>query len=96
MIPTIIGITLWALIPGFIARKKGRNFWAYFFLSFLITPLISMIITICLKDKWDHWVSTAQSSEKQCPNCGAMYSYYESVCHKCRTQLIPIGHDKNK
>lgn len=45
----LIGIALWALIPGFIAKGKGRSFWAYYFLSFLITPLITMIITACLK-----------------------------------------------
>ena len=45
----LLGIVLWALIPGFIAKKKGRNFWGYFFLSFLITPLITMIITLCVK-----------------------------------------------
>jgi hypothetical protein len=47
---TFIGIALWALIPGFIAKKKGRNFWGYYFLSFLITPLITIIITVCLKN----------------------------------------------
>ena len=44
----IIGIALWALIPGFIAKHKNRSFWAYYFLSFLITPLFTMIITLCL------------------------------------------------
>lgn len=48
--PTLIGIALWALIPGFIAKKKGRSFWGYYFLSFLITPLVTMIITACLKN----------------------------------------------
>lgn len=47
---TLIGIALWALIPGFIAKKKGRSFAAYFFLSFVITPIITMIITICVKN----------------------------------------------
>ena len=47
---SIIGIALWALIPGFVAKKKGRSFWGYYFLSFLITPLITMIITFCLSD----------------------------------------------
>lgn len=47
---SLIGIALWALIPGFIAKKKGRTFWGYYFLSFLITPLITMIITVCLKN----------------------------------------------
>ena len=46
----IIGIALWALIPGFIAKKKGRSFWGYYFLSFVITPLVTMIITICLSN----------------------------------------------
>lgn len=45
---TFLGIALWALLPGFIAKKKGRSFAAYFFLSFLITPLITTIITLLL------------------------------------------------
>ena len=47
-VTTLLGIALWALIPGFIAWRKGRNFAVYYFLSFLITPLITLIITICL------------------------------------------------
>lgn len=47
---SIIGIALWALIPGFIARKKGRGFLGYYFLSFVITPLITTIITLCLSN----------------------------------------------
>ena len=50
-IPTLIGIALWALIPGFIAKKKYRSFWGYYFLSFLISPLITMIIALCVSDK---------------------------------------------
>ena len=46
----IIGIALWALIPGFIAKKKGRNFWIWYFFSFLISPLFTMIITFFLSD----------------------------------------------
>lgn len=46
----LVGIALWALIPGFIAKKKGRSFWGYYFLSFVITPLITMIITLCLRN----------------------------------------------
>ncbi|MBR3016773.1 MAG: hypothetical protein IKH57_06800 [Clostridia bacterium] len=47
---SIIGIALWALIPGFIARKKGRSFLGHYFLSFVITPLITTIITLCLSN----------------------------------------------
>lgn len=45
---SLLGIALWALLPGFIAKKKGRSFWGYYFLSFLISPLITTIITACL------------------------------------------------
>lgn len=48
---TILGIAVWAWLPGFIARKKGRSFWVYYFLSFVITPLITTIITLCLRKK---------------------------------------------
>ncbi len=45
----LILIALWALIPGFIARHKGRSFFGYFFLSFLITPILCTVIILCLK-----------------------------------------------
>lgn len=46
----IVGVLLWALVPGFIALAKGRSFLGYYFLSLLITPLVTMIITICLSN----------------------------------------------
>lgn len=46
----IVGVLLWALVPGFIALVKGRSFLAYYLLSLLITPLVTMIITICLSN----------------------------------------------
>ena len=50
MITTLIGIALWALIPGFIAKKKGRKFYNYYFLSFLVSPLVTLIISLTVKD----------------------------------------------
>ena len=47
----LLGIAAWAIVPGIIAKNKGRSFWGYFFLSFLITPLITIIITLCLSKK---------------------------------------------
>lgn len=60
---TIVGIALWALLPGFIAKKKGRNFWAYYFLSFIITPLITTIITLCLRRVSEELKNAPASSE---------------------------------
>ena len=43
---TIIGIAVWALIPGFIAKGKGRSFWVHYLLCFLVTPLIMTIVAL--------------------------------------------------
>jgi len=38
------------LLAGFLAKRTGRNFWFWFFISFLI-PIISLIILIFMEDK---------------------------------------------
>ncbi|WP_316802597.1 hypothetical protein [Pedobacter nototheniae] len=38
------------ILAGFLAKRTGRNFWFWFFISFLI-PIISLIILIFLEDK---------------------------------------------
>ncbi len=48
---TIFGVVLWASLPGSIAKKKGYSFLAFFLLSLIITPLITTIITLCLKNQ---------------------------------------------
>ena len=94
-IGSLIGIALWALIPGFIARKKGRNFWGYYFLSFLISPLITMIIALCVKNLNEEYRSqqstnTTQSTNHQATSpantpgwqcsCGRCHPKYENSC----------------
>lgn len=38
------------LLAGFMAKRTGRNFWFWFFISFFI-PIISLIILIFIEDK---------------------------------------------
>jgi len=38
------------ILAGFLAKRTGRNFWFWFFISFLI-PVISLLILIFLDDK---------------------------------------------
>ncbi|MGN8058589.1 hypothetical protein ACTJKN_20055 [Pedobacter sp. 22163] len=38
------------LLAGFLAKRTGRNFWFWFFISFLI-PIVSLIVLIFLEDK---------------------------------------------
>ena len=49
--PIVLGLLLSPqLLAGFLAKRTGRNFWFWFFISFLI-PIISLIILIFLEDK---------------------------------------------
>ena len=65
-ISTWIGSALFALIPGFIAKKRGRSFWGYFFLSFILSPLVTIIIVLCRKNlnKEQHDERPADTSKK--------------------------------
>lgn len=38
------------LVAGVLAKSQGRNFWFWFFISFLI-PIISLIVLLFLEDK---------------------------------------------
>ena len=85
---TLIGIALWALIPGFIAKKKDRNFWGYYFLSFLISPLITMIITLCLpKKKNSDYFEDDPNRLTECKSCGYRDKNSFNVCPKCGLQV---------
>ena len=47
----VIILVLWSFVPAIIAVKKGRSCIGFFFLSLLISPLITTIIVLCLKSK---------------------------------------------
>ena len=40
----------WALLPGFLAKSKGRSFWGFFALG-ILSPLVLTIVVLCLKDR---------------------------------------------
>lgn len=41
---------IWALLPGFLAKSKGRSFWGFFLLG-ILSPLVVSVIVLCLKDR---------------------------------------------
>lgn len=46
----LAGALVWSIAVGSMASKRGRSFIGYFLLSFLVSPLISMIIVLCRAD----------------------------------------------
>lgn len=91
--PQIIGILLWALVPGFIARSKGRSFWAYYFLSLLITPFITMIITLCLSNLKKQIPNDSHQDENQqtkickCGKCDTQREDNSEPCRVCGSTM---------
>ena len=98
----IIALALWSLIPGFMARKKGRSFWGYYFLSLFISPLVTIIIVAFLSDiTKEPELYSAPPPERFntnnelefCVNCGADVSKDAAVCHicGCNKKITPSG-----
>jgi hypothetical protein len=48
------------LLPGIIAGNKGRSFWGYIFLGFIVTPFVAAIAAACSAP--DHQSLDKQSS----------------------------------
>lgn len=47
---SIIIRLLVSCIPGYIADKKGRSFTGYYLTGVLLSPLLSLIIALCVSD----------------------------------------------
>lgn len=47
---TLLFYVFISLIPAFIADHKGRSFGGYYFLSLLVSPLIAIIVTLCVSN----------------------------------------------
>lgn len=90
LLGSLIGIALLSLIPGFIAKHKGRSFAGYYFLSFLITPLIATIVTVCLSN-------LNKTSSKTAINDPAAYSkMLEKTIGRKKLKQMSVDEIKNE
>lgn len=51
LIVILIIVFFWNLLIAFLARRRGRSGLGWFILSFIIDPIIAMIILLCIGDK---------------------------------------------
>ena len=47
---------LLSIVCGFVAKRIGRSFWKYFFLSLLLSPVIGFIVLLIKGKKTDEQV----------------------------------------
>ena len=81
MIAAIISWIVFALIPGFIAKKKGQSFVLYFALGLLLSPLLGIIFALVANRDDD---ALAQSGAgKKCPKCAELVKTEATVCRFC-------------
>lgn len=75
------------LIPGFIARSKGRNFftwWVYGVLLFLVAFIHSIVIKSTVEHSEREMI---EAGMKKCPFCAEMIKPDAKVCRYCGRDL---------
>ena len=83
----LVGILLLGLIPAFIAKKKGRNFWGWWLFG-IILFIIALIAAIVIKP-------TEEAEErrklangyKRCPYCTELVRNEAKICSKCGKEI---------
>ena len=76
-----MGVALWALIPGSIAHRKGRSFAAYYFLSFVISPLITLIVVLCVENRNDFGFDMSYTADERAT---ALSEVPQNVIDSCK------------
>jgi hypothetical protein len=69
----LVFIVCWAILVGYLASRRRRSPYRWFFLSLLITPLISAIILFSIKNN-------AKKVKIPCPSCGGLVATWDSIC----------------
>jgi hypothetical protein len=73
-------VVCWAIFVGYQASRRRRNPYLWFFLSMVITPLISMVILFSIKNN-------AKKVKIPCPACGELVSAWDAICGHCNHSL---------
>ncbi|WP_114325986.1 zinc ribbon domain-containing protein [Candidatus Colwellia aromaticivorans] len=88
----VIYIVLWvvvSLIVASVASSKGHSWSDYFFLSLIISPIITLLIVIASSPNQDKLESLAIASgkERKCPSCAEIVKAEAKICKHCKSEL---------
>ncbi|MEZ9862479.1 hypothetical protein [Vibrio breoganii] len=103
-----MGIILWvilSIVVGFIASGRGRSGFGYFFLSLIITPLLTLVILLVIgtNEKKIEEDQLSSGTFKKCSDCAELVKIEAKVCKHCGATFTTKGdfqifvkHDKIK
>lgn len=72
---------------AFIAGYRGRSGFVWFFLSVLLSPLLSLLLVLVLKDLTNEPNGT---SHVKCPDCREFILKDARVCKHCGYRLLVV------
>lgn len=77
-----------ASLIGGQAERKGRSWAQFFWLSMLITPLLTWLIVATIQSDGTHTGET-----RKCPACAELIKAEARVCKHCSTAVEPLVQD---
>lgn len=83
---------LWVVLSiacGFLAARRGRSTFAWFFISLFFTPAVGFIFLLVLPSKAIALGTPTPETHVKCPDCRELILRDARKCKHCGCNLIP-------